>query len=144
MSPPNLCLGNDGPLRKPQQQAIAAAKKFHAGLDSGNFQGNILEEEKKFIQELRTRAFAAIRVTYFQEYSEGFETVLMKELNRIVMGIDEVVQARELVMAGTGTSEASHLVLPTGLGKTGVICSLPFVLPLKNSRSAIDTFCLSA
>ena len=137
---------DDGPLRKPQQQAIAKARQFHARLDSGNFQGNILEDEKKLIQELRTEAFVAIRKTYFHKYSEQFETDLMKELNRIVMDIDEVAQTRELVMAGIGTSQASHLVLPTGLGKTGVICSLPFVLPLKNSRYiyATDTFRSSA
>lgn len=66
-----------------------------------------------------------MRKSYFQP-DKGTREKLEQDVDECLRGIHKA-HVKDRAMA-------SLLVLPTGLGKTGVMCLLPFVLPLTHSR----------
>eukprot|EP00191_Tetraselmis_sp_GSL018_P014085 CAMPEP_0177586720 /NCGR_PEP_ID=MMETSP0419_2-20121207/5225_1 /TAXON_ID=582737 /ORGANISM="Tetraselmis sp., Strain GSL018" /LENGTH=1001 /DNA_ID=CAMNT_0019076635 /DNA_START=386 /DNA_END=3391 /DNA_ORIENTATION=+ len=133
-NPPRLMLGPDCPLRKPQLDAIDAARNFHSARPSSAEESSALHDETLAIQNLQEIACKTIRRTYFEEVRED---VVVPELKAALEEVASAAEKRCGLLAGKGVSDASILVLPTGLGKTAVICSLPFVLPLSNSRRVL-------
>jgi ERCC4-related helicase len=82
------------------------------------------------LQKLKDAYGALIRKSYFKP-DESEEKLLEEEVRECRRKLcAAIVAARE--------SNTSLLVLPTGLGKTGVMCLLPFILPLRRSRSVVS------
>ena len=88
----------------------------------------LIDAELKAIKELRRAYCDGVRKSYFQPTDD------------VLGGCEEVVQRCLVAVARIARTtpeidaRASLIVLPTGLGKTGVMCALPFMLPLKHSR----------
>lgn len=101
---------------------------------------NVLQEwsslEIEAIKELRQIVFEAIRQSYFETFSLNEEEELFQKIEGAISRLVAAIDRKKVAFEGMNLQK-SLLVLPTGLGKTAVICSLPFVLPLNNSRCGL-------
>jgi hypothetical protein len=162
-SKPEVDYAAPGVLRRPQLLAIEAAKKHHASLKLnehaevrhlvppmrgshdiykmvfhsdclvfGCGQGgrSALDKELAALQKLKDAYGRLIHKSYFLP-DEAEQKYLEEEVRECRRKLRDS-------MAATIENDASLLVLPTGLGKTGVMCLLPFILPLRRSRSVVS------